>query len=153
MSEHGDKSLSLLKGVILVGPIAEHNMVINFDLQHKDCVCGMAYYQEKGTRCRAINGYSLLSRIQSYRVVDWVFVFRLGRAENRNWTVAWCGQLQSAPAAVTRPLPVGAHRETSKDARNEDKLVVWCCWRWSLAIFFPKKPHYGKHWDKSVNTV
>ena len=57
-----------------MGPIVEHNWDgdINFDLQHKDCVCGMAYYEEKGTyvQCRAINGYSLLSRVQSYRVVD-----------------------------------------------------------------------------------
>ena len=59
--EHGDKSVSLLKGVILVGPIVEHNGDghIYVDLQHKDCACGMAYYEEKGTRCRASNEWIL----------------------------------------------------------------------------------------------
>ena len=57
-----------INGSNIGGPIVEHNGDISFDLQHKDCVCGicgMAYYEEKGTQCKAINGYSLLSRIQS----------------------------------------------------------------------------------------
>ena len=87
-----------INGSNIGGPIVEHNGDISFDLQHKDCVCGM---KRKGHSA----GQLMDTRYWAeYRVVDWVFVSSLGRAENRNWTVAWCGQLQSAAAAVSWPV-------------------------------------------------
>lgn len=118
-----------INGSNIGGPIVEHNGDISFDLQHKDCVCGMAYYEEKGTQCRTINGYSLLSRIQSGLSV--CVQSGPGREQKLNSCMMRTVTISSScyPASA-----VGASRETSKDARNEDKLVVW--WRWTLAILF-----------------
>ena len=119
-----------INGSNIGGPIVEHNGDISFDLQHKDCVCGMAYYEEKGTQCRTINGYSLLSRIQSGLSV--CVQSGPGREQKLNSCMMRTVTISSSSCQLASA--VGASRETSKDARNEDKLVVW--WRWTLAILF-----------------
>ena len=68
-----DVSLSVLKGVILVGPIVEHNGDINVDLQHKDCVCGMWYVVWHIIRRKGHGAGQLMDTRYwaEYRVTEW----------------------------------------------------------------------------------